>query len=495
MNYQVFSYMPNPSVATADPPPRPIRVTPSALSPLLYAILYSIEFQAPVGPRPATLRDHSAGRRSSSASGSGGGSGGSAAAPSATALLTSAVSVMSSFWGRTSTNAAATTPSSTPQQQPQKTAPAFGSAGWSAIAGANPTATSLSPPQALTLAEEAELAALQRQHEQPFVVPVTQVLHKLGGVHITVRETHNPTITTAYARAMEEVETMVAEHEQRLARQSLRSVSFPSQPGGTPTAAATSSASQSVVALIQSAGDTTTTTNAATGHDAAPTRDDTTTERYGRAGTAFGAAVTAAAGEGEKQPLVPPVEMSRLSMSPASPTSMLRMGSPASGGATAAWAAANNNGNSSNAYYPSRIDEYTPGPDEVGLVLSVRLLSKEVTRWRITHERPLAEWRFPIIRTPSERMVIRPSAQSPVFSSSVASNAGGSASQDLREAANEGGVAGHDYILVNDAAQMHQVLEFILKSSYQTTSMETFTDFTSGELIFDAHVQERRRFL
>lgn len=474
MSYQVFSYLPSSSVATTDPPPRPIRVTPSALSPLLYAILYSIEFQSPVGPRPAALRDHSSGR--TSGGGTAGGSGG--AAPSATALLTSAVSAMSSFWGRTAPSASALQP------QPKGSPSAFGGVGGAAAqegTAVNSTA-SLSPPRALTLAEEAELAALQRQHEQPFVVPVTQVLHKLGGVHITVRETHNATITTAYARAMEEVEGIVAENEQRLARLSQRSPSFPSQPGGV-GGGAVSSASPSAVALAQSNGSMAT--------PASARAEEATADRYLH---------------------------TQLVMSPASPSSpsrsVLRMGSPVSGVSAAAWAASaartsggggagdsisNPNVNASGSAHPfhgsgGRLDDFTPAQDEIGLILSVRLLSKEVTRWRLTHERPLAEWRFPIIRTSSERMMVLSRAQSPAFVSSTASSLGGF--HEGREAASsDGASAGHDVMLVNDAAQMHQVLEFILKSSYQTTSMETFTDFISGELVFDAHVQERRRFL
>ncbi|KPA82171.1 hypothetical protein ABB37_03300 [Leptomonas pyrrhocoris] len=484
MNYQVFSYMPSTSAAAADPQPRPIRVTPSALSPLLYAILYSIEFQSPVGPRPPTLRDPSAGRSPGRVSGGGGGRGG-AAAPSATALLTSAVSVMSSFWGRTATNAATTgtTPS---QQQQQGSLSAFCGVGESVLAGsgANQTA-SLSPPRTLTVVEEAELAALQRQHEQPFVVPVTQVLQKLGGVHITVRETHNPTITTAYARAMEEVEMLVAEHQQRLERMSLHSASFSSHPG-----AAVSSASPSASALMH---------NSDAVNDSASAKEENTMECY--ACTSPSAA--AGGNSGRVQPLV----------SPASPTSssrfIMRVGSPTSNltAAAAAGAAAvatgsrgsdshiNNNTNSSNSS-GGRVDELVPSLDEVGLVLSVRLSSKEVTRWRITHERPLVEWRFPIIRTSNERMMMRPRSQSPTFTSAAASSAGaGFASRDSRELGVDGGSAAHDFIMVNDAAQMHQVLEFILKTSYQTSSMETFTDFTSGELVFDAHVHEKRRFL
>jgi hypothetical protein len=462
MNYQVFNYMPSPSVATTNPPPRPICVTPSALSPLLYAILYSIEFQSPVGPRPATLREHSAGRSSGTLGGGSSGVAVGGTAASTAALLTSAVSVMSSFWGRTSTSAP---PSQ--QQHQQRSMSAFGAAGGSVIA--NPTAAG-SLPRALTLDEEAELAALQRQHEQPFVVPVTQVLHKLGGVHITVRETHNPTITTAYARVMEEVEAIVAEHEQRLTRQALRFASFPGQSGM--GAAMAGSVSPSTSTLLHSGG-----------QDGAAAKDEPTAERY--------------------TSTVPPVELRRLALPPASPTSpsrsVVRMGgSPASGAtAAAAWCttATATNASSGNVY-PDLIDEFTPGQEEVGLMLSVRLLSREVTRWRITHERPLAEWRFPIIRTANERMMIRPRTQNPsITSPAMSSVATGFVPQDPRDVGGDGGTAACDFILVNDAAQMHQVLEFILKSSYQTTSMETFTDFTSGELVFDAHVQERRRFL
>ncbi|KPI86452.1 hypothetical protein ABL78_4483 [Leptomonas seymouri] len=486
MNYQVFSYMPSPSGVTADPLPRPIRVTPSALSPLLYAILYSIEFQSPVGPRPATLRDNSAGRSSGGNGGGGNGNSGGAAAPSAVALLTSAVSAMSSFWGRPSTSTGTTSVSASQQhEQQQASSPAFGGVRGSAIAGSGASQlASLSPPRTLTLAEEAELAALQRQHEQPFVVPVIQVLHKLGGVHITVRETHNPSITTAYARAMEEVETIVSEHAQRLARLSLRSASFSSQPSG-----AALNTSPSATTLIPSSG---------SGNEASPAKEENITECYTRKSPPA-ASAAAGGGNNERTQSLP------LPSSPTSPLrSVMRMGSPLLN-MTAGPAAAlptgsrgndnNHNSNNSVSSYGGRLDDFVPGPDEVGLMLSVRLSSK-VMRWRIAYERPLAEWRFPIIRTSNERMMIRPRMQSHSLASPVASGVdGGFAAQDMREAGMDGGSAAHDFILANDAAQMHQVLEFILKTSYDTTSMETFTDFTSGELVFDAHVQERRRFV
>lgn len=472
MNYQVFSYMPSAASASSiasssvpDAPPRPIRVTPSALSALLYAILYSIEFQSPVGPRPPTLRDHAAPRGSGAAVSTG------AAAPSATTFLTSAVSVMSSFWGRYP----ATMQNQSQQQDTSFRLPT------GATAAAFPRSFDASPEtsaRSLTLAEAAELAALQRQHEQPFVVPVTQVLHKLGGVHITVRETHNPTITIAYNRVMEEIEALVSEHEQRLARLPLSSsLSFSSQ-----ALIAGQSTLTSATVLINS--DVTEGGTAVAG-----SRGESTAERLARSSNTAGLP----APQQLPQALLQSVDLRQTLPSPASPMSPLRfvsgVGSPTSDATATTWARSGAGCNSDCG------DVWTAGRDEVGMVLSVRLLSKEVTRWRMTHERPLAEWRFPIIRTSSERM-IRPRTQN-----SLATGAAGSAAADGTEAnrhdhRGEGGARSvpAELTLVNDPAQVHHVLEFILKSSYQTTSMETFTDFTSGELVFDAHVQEKHRF-
>ncbi|KAG5493127.1 hypothetical protein GH5_01864 [Leishmania sp. Ghana 2012 LV757] len=471
MNYQVFSYMPSAAAThvttsprAADAPPRPIRVTPSALSALLYAILYSIEFQCPVGPRPPTLRDHVASRGSGSAVSTG------AAVPTPTTLLTSAVSAMSSFWGRYPSTAQSQQPL---QSQSQQRGTSFRLAA-GATAAAFPGSFEAAPDTSarpLTLADTAELAALQRQHDQPFVVPVTQVLHKLGGVHITVRETHNPTITIAYNCVMEEIEALVSEHEQRIARlPTSNSLSFSSQAligGQSNSTSATVLNSSAVVAGMQG---------------------ENTADRLTRCGNASGAPAQ------QQQPrafLQSPNVRQALPL-PASPTSPSRSasatGSPTSDATAVTW------GHGGSAC--SGGDDMTPGRDEVGMLLSVRLLSKEVTRWRMAHERPLAEWRFPIIRTSNERM-IRPVTQSPAVTGTASGGAAADGNpNNRRDYRREGGPpsVAAELTLVNDPAQVHQVLEFILRSSYQTTSMETFTDFTSGELVFDAHVQEKHRF-
>ncbi|TPP40037.1 hypothetical protein CGC21_25955 [Leishmania donovani] len=431
MNYQVFSYMPSaasaPATASssvADAPPRPIRVTPSALSALLYAILYSIDFW---GRYPATMQNQQPMQNKS-------------------------------------------------QQQDASFRLATG-----ATAAAFPGSFDASPEtsaRSLTLAETAELAALQRQHEQPFVVPVTQVLHKLGGVHITVRETHNPTITIAYNRVMEEIDALVSEHEQRLARLPLSSsLSFSSQ-----ALIAGQSTLASATVLINSG-------IVEGGASVAGSRGENTAERLARNSNTAGLP----APQQLPRALLQSVDLRQALPSPASPMSPLRsvsgVGSPTSDATAATW------GRSGAGCSSDCGDAWTLGRDEVGMVLSVRLLSKEVTRWRMAHERPLAEWRFPIIRTSNERL-IRPRTQN-----SVATGAAGSAAVDGTEAnrhdyRGEGGARSvpAELTLVNDPAQVHHVLEFILKSSYQTTSMETFTDFTSGELVFDAHVQEKHRF-
>ncbi|GET92208.1 hypothetical protein, conserved [Leishmania tarentolae] len=478
MNYQIFSYMPSaasaPTAASSsftDASPRPIRVTPSALSALLYAILYSIEFQSPVGPHPPTLRSHAASRSSCSAVNTG------AAAPSATTLLSSAVSVMSSFWGR----CPATMQNQQPMQNPSQQQDASFRLATAATAAAFPGAFDTfpeTPTRTLTLAAAAELAALQRQHDQPFVVPVTQVLHKLGGVHITVRETHNPTITIAYNRVMEEIEALVLEHEQRLAQLPLSSsLSFSSQP-----LMAGQSAVTSATVLINSSipeGGTT----------AAGSRGENTAEKLARSSN------TAVLSAPKQLPraLMQSLDLRQALPLPASPMSpprsVSRMGSPTSDATAVTWGRSGAGCNSDCG------DALNPGRDEVGMVLSVRLLSKEVTRWRMAHERPLAEWRFPIIRTSNERM-IRPRVQPSVSTGAASSVAADSTERNRHNFRGECGRRSvpAELTLVNDPAQVHHVLEFILKSSYQTTSMETFTDFTSGELVFDAHVQEKHRF-
>ncbi|KAG5468195.1 hypothetical protein LSCM1_02171 [Leishmania martiniquensis] len=467
MNYQVFSYMPSAASATvtaspspADAPPRPIRVTPSALSALLYAILYSIEFQSPVGPRPPTLRDHMASRGSVSAVSTG------AAAQTPTTLLTSAVSAMSSFWGRYPS----TMQSQPPLQNQSKQRGTSFRLATGATAAAFPGTFEAASVRSLTLAETAELAALQRQHDQPFVVPVTQVLHKLGGVHIAVRETHNSTITIAYNCVMEEIEALVSEHEQRMARH--------------PTPSSLSLSSQALMGGQSDLNSATLLHSGRTNYSAAVTglQGESTADRLARCGNAAGSY----ASPQPPRALLQSLDVRQALPSPASPTSPSRgasaMGSPTSDATPATWG----HGRAG----CSGGDAMTPGRDEIGMLLSVRLLSKEVTRWRMAHERPLAEWRFPIIRTSSERM-IRPVTGAAGSAASVDGNA-----LHRRDCRGEGGPrsVAAELTLVNDPAQVHQVLEFILKSSYQTTSMETFTDFTSGELVFDAHVQEKHRF-
>ncbi|KAK7200823.1 hypothetical protein NESM_000140700 [Novymonas esmeraldas] len=415
----------------ADPTPLPVCVTPSALSALLYAILFSIEFQAPVGPRPPPLRHAAA---SSSLRG---------AAPSPATLLTSAVSAMSSFWGRSATTMEArrshTDASSPPQQQQQQQQQQGSQQGASFRHSAGNTAAAFplffdSPAtstsgRTLTAAESAEMAALKRQHEQPFVVPVTQVLHKLGGVHITVRETHNPTITAAYNAVMEQIEGLVFQQEQ----------------GGL---------SPSATAADRPVGE------ASAAEQSSPT-------------SAKGAAAAAAAPHARhtERRRSPPARSSESgsSTAPAQQRGVL----------------------SADAAAAKTTTVVQVGPNEVGMTLCVRLLSRDVTRWRVVHERPLVEWRFPIIRTANESMIrhrtswqtttaLANAAESPVTTAPAVGAGRGTAAAELT--------------LVNDPAQVLQVLEFILRRSYEATTMGTFDDFTSGELVFTAHVVEKSAF-
>ncbi|KAG5493890.1 hypothetical protein JKF63_01722 [Porcisia hertigi] len=479
MNYQVFSFLPSTTSASgtesssvADAPPRPIRVTPSALSALLYAILYSIEFQSPVGPRPPALRGQPASH------GAGGATSTGAAAPSATTLLTSAVSAVSSFWGRCPATVQNQQP---PQSQAQQQSISFRLPMGSTLSGLESTlvAEPGMPTQSLTPAEAAELAALQRQHDQPFVVPVTQVLHKLGGVHITVRETHNPTITVAYNRVMEEIEALVLAHEQRLTRLLLPSSPLSRDEKG-PKAGQNTLTGATVLASSSSFDG---------GAAMSCSNSENTADRLARTSNAGSVSSPRQLprvfmqSRDLRQTLSLPVAHTCSSRSPST------MGSPVSDAAAATWGCGEDGSNVDSG------DALTPGRDELGMVLSVRLLSK-VTRWRMAHERPLAEWRFPIIRTSNERM-IRSRTQSSAIGGAGGSTAANSNAASRRDSRREGGarsVAG-ELTLVNDPAQVHQVLEFVLRSSYQTTSMETFTDFTCGELVFDAHVQEKHRFV
>ncbi|AIN97613.1 hypothetical protein LPMP_201190 [Leishmania panamensis] len=376
---------------------------------------------------------------------------------------------MSSFWGRY--------PATMQNQSPQQGGSFRVATG--ATAAAFPGSFDTSPDtsaRSLTLAETAELAALQRQHDQPFVVPVTQVLHKLGGVHITVRETHNPTITTAYNRVVEEIEVLVSQHEQRLAQ--LNSSSSPSF------------SSQALIAGQSASANATVLSNPMDGAGAVEAlQGEKTADRLVPSGNTAGVPAPPPL----PRALLQPVDLRHalpLSGSPMSPSqSVSAMGSPTSDAPAATWSRGGGGCNGDSG------DALTPGLDEIGLMLSVRLLSKEVTRWRMAHERPLAEWRFPIIRTSNERM-IRPRTQSSALVGTAGSAAADGTESNRRDNRRESGTRSFasELTLVNDPEQVHQVLEFILKSSYQTTSMETFTDFTSGELVFDAHVQEKHRF-
>lgn len=473
MNYQVFNYMP-PSNATqrttdlygasrnaaGQPPshqwssstPRPIRVTPSAISPLLYTILYSIEFQSPVGPHPPPLKDQSIRLGGGGASSNGGAS---TAGTQAAAFLSSAVSVMSGFWGRSTSTAATVAPRAS-----------------SAFPGNSSMLSSSIADPRLSFEEQVELAALQHQHDQSFVVPVTQIIHKFGGIHITVRETHNPSIANAYARAMEEIEQIVAEHERRVAKLPPR-----------PLAPTSISPQHSSIALGRSIPDQ---SEAAYLQRSSPSF----LKVMGSGPNAADPAGHSHRVDPRCAPASPLVDGNSISGHPS--------GSPASDGTTSA------------SYWAGAGSLFTPATDEVGMVLSVRLLSKEITRWRVTHERPLAEWNFPIIRTSSENLVchfprrdLRSGVASvdsrppmiPPFPGEFDVEDPRSATASASSAVNYGSNSScGDLIMVNDGTQIHHLLEFILKSSYQSISLETFTDFTSGELLFDVQVKVKRHF-
>ncbi|CCW60568.1 unnamed protein product [Phytomonas sp. EM1] len=315
-------------------------------------------------------------------------------------------------------------------------------------------------PYPLDAAQEDELAALRRVHEQPFVVPVTQQIHKLGDTQIVVCETHNPTIAPAYERALKEIAAIVElsrrEHSERRVRgQSQR-------PG---RCSSPSSSSSNRFTPRASLGATATTAAAAT-----TTRDFSTKLVVGE---------PAFPGAAEVQEGLPSHPYLPRGSPNGNPSSSGRFGSPV----TAPQSSARSSGGKA-AGPALRLH-----PGEVGLELSIRLSVNEV-RWHVSQTRPLAEWTFMVIQTSDESTVI----QTP-------KGWGGEASWEVNEGAEEAGGerspsgGGGGLMFINDPSQVEDVIQFISKTFYDTINMETFSDFISGELVFDVQAQKCHSFI
>lgn len=621
MNHHTFSYLPTQrrgrcsvespaggtsgvrytsSAAGAESVRSPIRVTPSALPALVYAIIYTIEFQAPLEPRPLPLKlknelitsSNLAFRRLPSAE----------AVNGATSTVLSA---LSSFLGRSS--AANPASSRMPSYSPRY---------------ASEAASSVVSPEL-----QHEAAARQRQREQPLVVPVTQVMHKLDGVHVVVRRVHCSTVELAKEKALREVHEIVIRHRERqeqlaayasretrpsspyspLSQQSRYTSSrchshasrpySPQQQECAPNSDTASlmkmmsthyrSLSQQILpaALAHQPGAVgctsmryprnTATRLASSLCHTISARDvdqssDVNSSRFLRAPPASpltrGVTAVAPPMSTSSRCLVMPFPASSLDSSHSRSSAHMHHDHHRHNNQQQqrqqqqhnSSSSINNNNNSSNsdcygcnnsardsscsssptssgARHTMNASSATLSmlelrPGEIGMELSVRLLSRE-ERWRMTYERPLAEWTFPIIRTKDEDVIMylgtpgstpnKPSSRGEWRSLGAASMScfdgcaayssahhewttpaltydDGSGSMGFTRAntagVDAGSVAPPDFIFVNDATQVNDVLYFILKTFYESINLETFADFTSGELVFDAHVAERRSF-
>ncbi|SCU67089.1 uncharacterized protein TEOVI_000467600 [Trypanosoma equiperdum] len=106
---------------------------------------------------------------------------------------------------------------------------------------------------------------------------------------------------------------------------------------------------------------------------------------------------------------------------------------------------------------------------KVPLQLCVRLLHKQ-TRWLWEESRPLVEWTFKIVKTRGLSYAAVPEASS-----------GASARNTNVE-----------FVHASGPAQIREVLQFILKHSYEAIDLNTFSDFKSGELVFEVFVDQAR---
>ncbi|EAN95671.1 hypothetical protein C3747_25g167 [Trypanosoma cruzi] len=130
---------------------------------------------------------------------------------------------------------------------------------------------------------------------------------------------------------------------------------------------------------------------------------------------------------------------------------------------------------------------------QVPFELRVRLLRRH-RGWLWHDSRPLVEWVFRMAKTreefsfstthgdASERPRPRTSPRATNAHANVVRATGGGG---VHSRSREDGL-----VCSNDPEQIRQVLQFILKHSYDAIDLNTYADFRSGELIFDVSVQE-----
>lgn len=372
-------------IFSAAPERSPIRVTPSALQWLIYDILYTIEFLAPVGPRPPPLKE-----------------------VNRSTLSANVLRAASSFFTRGSTATAAT------------------------------ATTAAAPVQSLD--DAAEAAALQQQHDQVFVVPVTQVIPQLGDVHVVVCQTHNPTINPAYRQALQDVETILQAHREQLERR--RGGAFSSVTG---LSSLSSLQRKSEELLCRTALQTSPKAPAVLNEDVA-----SPATRGGR----LQEDVICDTSEGPRVPPCPQLH-ALPSFLPIATT--------------------------------SAATSYRVSTEEVGLELSVRLSASE-RWWGGQIQKPLMELVFPIVCTKEDSQTTMALSSSPItYAASPESTDGGAATATTLPLPS-------DTLLVNRPAQIRDAMHFISECFYKALSMDTFTDFMAGELSFDIHVKQKRAF-
>ncbi|CCD16496.1 unnamed protein product [Trypanosoma congolense IL3000] len=128
------------------------------------------------------------------------------------------------------------------------------------------------------------------------------------------------------------------------------------------------------------------------------------------------------------------------------------------------------------------------GKQYVSFELCVRLRHSQ-RRWLWDESRPLVEWVFRMVKT---REKLSPPAafdncswkQQRPQGAEMGTPAAHRCSEGSRTTTDEGAVCS------NDPTQIRDVLQFILKHSYDSIDLNTFSDFKSGELVFDIFVRK-----
>ncbi|ORC93531.1 uncharacterized protein TM35_000014080 [Trypanosoma theileri] len=133
--------------------------------------------------------------------------------------------------------------------------------------------------------------------------------------------------------------------------------------------------------------------------------------------------------------------------------------------------------------------------NQVPFELRVRLLRRQ-RGWLWHESRPLVEWVFRMIKTREEFSF--PSSHTD--SSEQQQRQGQGQQQRLMPhlsskktsafAGSQTRIQEEGIVYSNDPNQIRSVLQFILKHSYEAIDLNSYSDFRSGELIFDVSVQE-----